>query len=223
MTPKSASAARTAWPPAAENILDAADRLLVRFGYRKMTIDNLASEAGIGKGTVYLSFDSKADVALACIDRMAARVLSRLQAIAAGLGDPGQRVRDILVERVMLRFDYARPHSASLDELLASIRPRLLEHRREYFRAEARALAIVIDAGCRAGGFAAADPQAVARACVTATNALLPYSLSVEELGQRSETLRRAETIAQLLLRGIVVSPVAPRRGPGGAQKRTTR
>ena len=219
----SAPPLRTAWPPAAEKILDAADRLLVRHGYRKMTVDDLAREAGIGKGTVYLSFDSKAEIALTCIDRMVARVLARLQAIATGPGAAEARLRDQLLERVMIRFDYARPHSASIDELLASIRPRLLERRQEYFRAEARAIAAVIEAGNRLGEFAAADPQAVARAFVTATNALLPYSLSVEELGQRAETLRRAEAIAHLLLRGIVASPMGARRGPGGARKRIPR
>ena len=37
-------------------ILDAADRLLNQFGYKKMTMDNLAQETGIAKGTLYLHF-----------------------------------------------------------------------------------------------------------------------------------------------------------------------
>ena len=197
--------------PAAGRILDAADRLLVRYGYRKMTVDDLAKEAGIGKGTVYLSFDSKADVALACIDRMVERLLQRLAAIAASSGPPGPRLEAMLVERVMHRFDYARPHSASLDELFASLRRPLLERRRGYFRAEARALASLIDEGVRLGRFAA-DSAAAARAFVTATNALLPYSLSIDELGRRDDTLRQAETIAQLLVRGIAAGrPAGPR------------
>ncbi len=214
---------RTEWPAPAERILDAADRLLARYGFRKMTIDDLAKEAGIGKGTVYLSFEAKSDIALACIDRMVARLLGRLEAIAAGPGSPERRLRAMLVDRVMHRFDYARPHSASVDELLATIRPRLLARRREYFRAEARALAAVIDEGRRRRDFEVADPAAAAGAFVTATNALLPYSLSVEELGQRGEILRRADEIAHLLLRGIVRGVKSARRRPGGAKQRTRR
>ncbi len=198
---------QTQWSAAGERILDAADRLLARFGYKKMTVESLAKEAGIGKGTVYLSFESKADVALACIDRMAARLLLRLHTIGAGAGPPEQRLRDMLLERVMHRFDYARPHSLSLDDLLASIRPMLLQHRVEYFRAESRALAAVIEEGRRLGTFEVVDPAATADAMVTATNALLPYSLSVEELGRRSEILRRADGIIHLLLHGIVAGP----------------
>src|SRR5436309_10386587 len=96
--------------PAADRILDAADRLLARVGYRKMTVEDLAREAGMGKGTVYLSFPSKTDIALACIDRMAERLLARLDAIAAAPGPAEPRLRAMLLERVMHRFDYARPH-----------------------------------------------------------------------------------------------------------------
>jgi len=42
---------RRSLTPTALRILDAADRLLGRFGFRRMTIDDLAKEAGIGKGT----------------------------------------------------------------------------------------------------------------------------------------------------------------------------
>ena len=46
-------------------ILDAMERLLARYGYKKTTMDDLAREAGIGKGTTYLHFPSKEEVALA--------------------------------------------------------------------------------------------------------------------------------------------------------------
>jgi len=205
-----------------ERILDAADRLLARFGYRKMTVEDLAREAAMGKGTVYLSFRSKAEVALACIDRMAERLLARLETTAAAPGPAEPKLLAMLLERVMHRFDYARPHSASIDGLLDSIRAPLLERRREYFRREAKALATVIEQGRRAGAFTVTDAAAAARACVLATNSLLPYSLSVEELGQRKEIRRRAEEIAHLLLRGIVAAPPGVRH-PAGARRRTTR
>jgi AcrR family transcriptional regulator len=42
-----------------ERVLDAAAELLVRWGYQKVTIDEIARQAGIGKGTVYLHFRTK--------------------------------------------------------------------------------------------------------------------------------------------------------------------
>lgn len=43
----------------AESILDAAETLIVRYGYDKTTVSDIAREAGISKGAIYLSFESK--------------------------------------------------------------------------------------------------------------------------------------------------------------------
>jgi AcrR family transcriptional regulator len=42
-----------------ERILDAAADLVLRWGYRRVTIEEVAKHAGIGKGTVYLHFRSR--------------------------------------------------------------------------------------------------------------------------------------------------------------------
>jgi AcrR family transcriptional regulator len=53
------AAARPGTDPRAERLLDAAAALLVQLGYRRVTIEDVASAAGIGKGTVYLHFPTK--------------------------------------------------------------------------------------------------------------------------------------------------------------------
>ena len=57
-----------------EALLDATDRLLAERGYQKMTIDDLAREVGIGKGSVYLHFSSKEEIALSHVDRIVERL-----------------------------------------------------------------------------------------------------------------------------------------------------
>jgi AcrR family transcriptional regulator len=52
-----------------ERMLDAAAILLVRWGYRKTTIDDVAREAGVGKGTIYLHWKDKNDLFVAAIWR----------------------------------------------------------------------------------------------------------------------------------------------------------
>jgi len=52
-----------------ERILDAATTLLVRWGYRKTTVDDVAREAGVGKGTIYLHWKDKNDLFRAAIWR----------------------------------------------------------------------------------------------------------------------------------------------------------
>lgn len=193
---------------ARDRILDAADRALAGSGYRRMRIEDLAESAGIAKGTVYLSFPSKEEIALACIDRMAGRVLERMRALAAGRAPAEERLRRILVERVLARFDYARTHSASIDEILLAIRPALLARRLEHFKAESR-----IVAGLLAGfGLTPRAAAETARAMIDATNVLLPYSLSVREMGRRAEIARRADRVARLVVAGARVSRSTRRR-----------
>lgn len=43
-------------------ILDPAEQLFIQFGYRRTTMDDVARRAGVAKGTLYLYFDSKAEL-----------------------------------------------------------------------------------------------------------------------------------------------------------------
>src|SRR5262245_57560331 len=106
-------------------ILDAADRLLARYGYQKMTIDDLAREVGIGKGTVYLHFNSKEDVALSRIDRLIDRLSMDLRALANSDAPPAVQLRSMLMLRVLYRFDSVQHYTESLNQVLAAIRPAL--------------------------------------------------------------------------------------------------
>lgn len=62
-----------------ERILDAATALLVRWGYRKTTIDDVAREAGVGKGTIYLHWKDKNDLFRAAIWREQQRYSEEVQ------------------------------------------------------------------------------------------------------------------------------------------------
>src|ERR1051325_8514040 len=114
-------------------ILDATDRLLARYGYRRTTMEDLAQEVGIGKGTIYLHFRSKEDVVLSHVDRIVARLKEELRKIARGAGSPQTKLRRMLVLRVMFRFDSVQHYTESLSDLLAALRPGLLARRRGHF------------------------------------------------------------------------------------------
>ena len=196
-----------------EAILDAADQLLARYGYRKMTMDDIAQEVGIGKGTIYLHFASKEEVTLSHVDRIVERLKERLWAIARTDADVAIRLRLMLVARVLFRFDSVQHYTQSLNDLLAALRPKLLARRARYFEEEARVFAEVLDEGARAGVFSVEDALSTAFALLHATNALLPYSLSTNELGERDEIKEKTEQIADLILSGLLRKPNAPDRG----------
>lgn len=53
----------------AHRILDAAAALVVRWGYHKTTIDDIARQAGIAKGTIYLHWKTRDDLFAALLHR----------------------------------------------------------------------------------------------------------------------------------------------------------
>ena len=185
-------------------ILDATDRLLALYGYRKMTVEDIAVEAGIGKGTIYLHFSSKEEVVLSHIDRIVDRLKERLREIAGSDAPAGERIQQMLLTRVMFRFDSIQHYTQSLNDLLAALRPGLLRRRAQYFEAEAQIFAEVLADGIRSGELSFEDEHATAHALLQATNGLLPYSLSTTELGERAEVEKRATDVANLMLRGLI-------------------
>lgn len=187
-----------------DSILDATDRLLARNGYKRMTIEELAKEVGIGKGTIYLHFESKEDIALSHIDRIIERLKFRLDSLAFSKGSAESRLRSMLNERVMFRFDSVQHYSQSLNELLSHLRPKLLERRERYFDEEARIFEKVIAEGKRSGELAVRNAEDAARTLIDATNSLLPYSLSAFELGERGEVEKKVKRLADMIVAGMV-------------------
>lgn len=185
-------------------ILDATDRLLARSGFKKMTIDDLAKEVGIGKGSVYLHFESKEEIALSHVDRIVERLKSCLAKIAERDEACEKRVRAMLFERVMHRFDSVQHYTQSLNELLASLRPQLLERRKRYFEEETRIFASVLEEGKKLGVFDLKNSLQTAAALIDATNSLLPYSLSAYELDERSDIERKTKRVTDILMRGLL-------------------
>jgi AcrR family transcriptional regulator len=67
-------------PSRTDRILDAAGSLLLRYGYRKVTIEDISRQAGIGKGTVYLHWRTKQELFDALLRRESLAVIEELLA-----------------------------------------------------------------------------------------------------------------------------------------------
>ncbi|HEY0426674.1 MAG TPA: TetR/AcrR family transcriptional regulator [Pyrinomonadaceae bacterium] len=187
-----------------EAILDATDLFLSRHGYKKMTIDDLAQEVGIGKGSIYLHFTSKEEIVLSHIDRIIDRLKEELKHIAAEQISPEEKLRKMLITRVLFRFDSVQHYTQSLNDLLAAVRPKLLARRKHYFAEEAEIFASVIEEGNKNEAFESENPIETAKTFLLATNSLLPFSLTTQELGERSEIEEKVRRVADLLLKGLI-------------------
>ena len=184
-------------------ILDAVDRLLARYGYQKMTMEDIARDAGLAKGTLYAYFSSKEEMALATIDRTIGLLVEELRKIAHGPGTPAERLQHMLVHRILFLFDRTQEKSHALDDMYMALRPQYKAHRDRYVQSEAEVFAEVLAEGRQSGGFNVDDPLEVANEFILATSTLTPFSLSVRELGERGWIERKIHRISTLLIHGI--------------------
>ena len=187
-----------------ETILDATDNLLARYGYKKMTIDDLAQEVGIGKGSIYLHFSSKEEIVLSHIDRIIERLNDELERICKKKISPAKKLNQMVLMRVLFRFDSVQHYTRSINELLADLRSKLLSRRTNHFDREAEIFASVIEQGQKEKIFSEGDALEVAEMFLLGTNSLLPYSLRVSELGERNELEKKTQRLANLLVKGIL-------------------
>ncbi len=190
-----------------EAILDAAMRLMEWHGYRKMTMEDIAQEAQIGKATIYGYFNNKEDVALSVIDRKRKAVLEQCRATLATDAPPDARLRHMIAGIVVCSFDSASRYRQSLDETLASLRSVVLSRRDAWNEELAQPVAAVLQEGCDQGIFASMDVQATARTLITCINGLSPTNLSPRELGSREEIAARAHQVIDLVLIGLRTRP----------------
>jgi AcrR family transcriptional regulator len=186
-----------------DRILESTETLVGKFGFGKVTVDEIAKGAGLARATVYLHFKSKKDLALACADQIHSRLLSRLRSLAAQPGSPLLRLREMLIGRVLFAFDAAQKGPSNFAGMISAIKPRYMGRREIYFDNEADIFREVLKEGIKTGEIAGHEVELTALAVVLATNALMPFSLSPRQLGARREIVQRASKIADLLLDGL--------------------
>ena len=187
-----------------ETILDAFDRLLANLPYNKITMDDLVRESEIGKSSAYLYFRNREDVMLALIDRIASRVIKSLEVIASRTTSPMQKLRDMLLSRILLRFDGIRHFVDSLPDISQHLQSEIVEKCEYHFKHEARIIAAPLKEGRDLGIFTIQEPLVMAEVIIAATNSLLPPGLSVNEQYNRRQIKKKANRIIAMLLSGIV-------------------
>ncbi|TCS17474.1 TetR/AcrR family transcriptional regulator [Caulobacter sp. BK020] len=83
--------------PASDRLVDAATELFYQHGYRAIGVDEIAARSGVTKTTLYRYFESKDDLAAACLTRLALEDLDQLMAIAQQHpDDPVAQIRAIV-------------------------------------------------------------------------------------------------------------------------------
>jgi len=145
-----------------EAILQAAWKLIRHYGYNKTTIEDIAQEAGVGKGTAYLYFKSKSEIMLSITELTNDRITADLERIAGGPGSPEERVRACVLHRIVRLFDIVQksPHGA---EVISSMLPEIVERLDRYVACYGELFGKLLREGAEAGDLDIPDPRATGR------------------------------------------------------------
>ena len=183
-----------------QKILEAAEQRLWRYGFKKTTIDEIASDAGVGKGTVYLYFESKEDIGLAIIANYKEKSLRRIEAIArAADKSPAEKLKEMLQDSILTAHRKCQDSPAML-ELVVAIKPHIRAHVQPFTERELGLIAEVLEEGNRLGVFDVPDTPRAARTLKMMTNGLLPPYPSVTS---QEEIASEISEMVDLTVRGL--------------------
>ena len=85
-----------------ECILSAAVRAFARFGFKKTSVDQIARDAGVAKGTVYLAADTKEDLFYQAIHREVRAYTAEISRLI----DPRKPADQLLLETTLAGIQY---------------------------------------------------------------------------------------------------------------------
>ena len=171
-----------------------------RLGFDQANINVIAEQAGIGKGTIYLYFESKRDLFLSMLRSIAQEQMAIIREALAAEGTIRQRLERLF--RAFARL--AEEESDSFNVYMSA-----LYGVNRAFQAEATKLlrdyvaviALMLEQSQARGEIRCHNVEATALMVLSLTES---YILSARVLGQSEHQLvRQANAIADLMLRGI--------------------
>jgi AcrR family transcriptional regulator len=181
-------------------ILEAALRRFDHYGYRKTTMAEIAQEAGVSVGALYLCFKSKEDILLANAEQRAMFRLNEMRAVCQQPLSPIEKLE--MLERVRI----ATAHklctvSGYGEDWVRVLQERFVELQRRIIAEEVALLEQILREGVERAVFDIDDISEAALCCYAAYAAFLPPHSGVLSEAQQQ---RAATGLTRLLLHGLL-------------------
>ena len=184
-------------------IQEAVVNLVTQTGTRRVTMDQVAAEAGMSKGCLYIHFRSKKEL-LESVKTASFKPLGdQLQEILDGPFTPKQKIESI-VQRLLGYFDEHRGLFRFLLEEREIAQSQALRQKNSRYRNFVERIAKVLDEGVAKGLFCRIDSKKVASIYIEAMIAMTARRLLEEDPGPLDEDAR---LLIQVLFQGIALVP----------------
>ena len=182
-------------------IFGAATTVFARLGFQQARMDDIAGEAGLSKGTLYLYFDSKDAIIEGLMRELFEAELAQLRALVGTPGSVAERLRTRTrrVARDLTHMTALLPIAWEF-YALAARQERVRVFCREYFRAYREPLIRLVEEGIQRGELRRVDPEAAALAIAALYEGLMMLWITDPEVVKPEE---QCEQALMLLLSGL--------------------
>ncbi len=184
-----------------QNILECAKRLFARYGYKKTSLDDVAKEADVVKGTLYYHFADKEALFAEVLRSESQIVIDRFEAVVSHSQSPVKQLAEIVTEHLAALKDIAHrlkvPREVGLE-----LHPFLNKIATTYYPRERELLATILQEGIKQKIFHPMDVGFVAEAISHYLRAHeLPWLFDMDE----KQCQESAKKMIDLFLYGIGV------------------
>ncbi len=188
-------------------ILEAALVVFARLGFQPSRMDDIANQAGLSKGALYLYYKSKDAIVAALLKYFFAQEFKRLQTFveAEQEGSVAQQVMDLTRQLAQAMQWMSKMMPVAFEFYAIAGRDQEV-HRflKQYYRDYRKVLAHLIERGIEQGEFRAVEAQAAATTLVALYEGLALLCFVDQEVHQWAE---QVEMSTRLLLEGLERRP----------------
>ena len=165
--------------PAREKILNAAEKRMLKFGYRKVTMDEIALDLHMSKNTIYKLFVSKEEIAKSLVKRLQQQLNASLNNIEKLQKDPLRVFSDSVL---LLRKELGPWFEHFFREIPTEL-PSLWDEFLHFRNEKILSIRSLVDKGSRRGIFRRVNPSIATEAYLGAVKAVTnPRFLEEENL-----------------------------------------
>lgn len=191
---------KNAWKNVKKNgLMSAAVRVLSREGVSGLTMDDVAMEAGVAKGTLYVYFKNKQDLLKELVETATAPMVEELTTILESKDSPKARLCS-MTRRHLSYFDEHRDFFRIFVHDRMTALQRMKRYRNNRYQTFVNAITKVLQTGIEQGEFRSLDPYKVASMWTESNIAMIHLRLLSENPGSSEND---AALICEVLLRGI--------------------
>jgi len=183
-----------------DKIITAAERLFWHHGIKKVTVDEIAVAAEIGKGTVYLHFESKEEIGIAIISRYKQDVLEQQIALAKDTTVPIlERLKRVITLPIAAAHERANK-SPMVVELIDAVSPQVRGRFMEMIDREIDAIAGILTEGNSTGVTHVEHPLSAAREIKMISLVYMPGSIVCRVI---DDPVRSANNTVEFIYQGL--------------------